>query len=236
MNRKLVKFLGALSAVVVSISSISVSLFARERRQENSLRLSSATLQDLESAFDKLARTYPLKPDELVLIVDPENQQLYVMRNKEIAKTYTISTSKFGMGTTHGSNRTPWGTHRIKTKIGHGAKPWTIFKYGENTGKIAKPRSGGNGITTRIMWLQGLEEGVNFDSSVTEENFKKKSGYIDTYWRHVYIHGTPRESRVGKPASLGCITMKNAEVIELFDMVPEGTLVEILHKTYIARN
>ena len=237
MSRKFIKFLSALGALAISMSSVlSGSVFARERRQEVNMRLAESAGRDAEAAFDKLARVRPLRPDELVLVVDPELQRLHVMRNREIVKTYTISTSKYGLGTKYNSKQTPWGTHRIKTKIGHGVKPWTIFRYGENTGKIAKPWSSGAGVTSRIMWLQGLEEGVNFDSSITEENFRKKSGHVDTYWRHVYIHGTPLESRVGRPASIGCITMKNAEVIELFDMVPEGTLVEILHKTYVARN
>lgn len=236
MSRKLMKFLGTVSALMLSISTFfSTSLFAREKRQENEIGLSETTRRDLESAFDKLAQVRPLKPDEIVIVSDPESQKLHVMRNRTIVKTYTISTSRFGLGTKFGSNRTPWGTHRIKTKIGHGAQPWSIFKFGENTGKIAKPWSSGGGVTTRIMWLQGMELGVNYDPTVTEENFQSRSGHIDTYWRHVYIHGTPREHRVGKPASLGCITMKNAEVIELFDMVPEDTLVEILRKTYVAR-
>lgn len=236
MSRKFVKLLSAVSAFAISIASFfSVPLFARERRQESSLRLTEMARRDVESAFDKLAKKYNVKSGEIVLVVDPEDQRLYVMQDRIIIKTYVISTSRYGLGTGYESNRTPWGTHRIKTKIGHGAAPWTMFRYGENTGKLATPRSSGSGITTRIMWLQGQELGVNYDPSVTEQNFKSRNGHVDTYWRHIYIHGTPREHRVGRPASLGCVTMKNAEVIELFDMVPEGTLVEILHKTYIAR-
>lgn len=141
-------------------------------------------------------------------------QKLNVFSGKEQIKSYSISTSKYGIGNKAGSNKTPLGLHQIVSKIGKNAFPGTIFKRRRNTGKIARS-SGGDFITTRILRLAGLEKGIN------------KGKGIDSFQRCIYIHGTPEENLIGKPASHGCIRMKNRDIIELFSMVKRGTLVQI---------
>lgn len=164
----------------------------------------------------KLQVKFNLKSDQFAIIVSISKQKLYLIKNKEIIKTYPVSTSKYGMGSKQGSNKTPLGTHYICEKRGKGAKIGTIFKARKNTKKIAKIYIDNTDVpddfvTTRIMWLKGLEAGVN----------------LETLKRYVYIHGTPEEGLIGTPASHGCVRMKNKEVIELFELVSVGTLVEI---------
>ncbi len=153
--------------------------------------------------------------------IDISEQKLYLYCNygngKQEVKTYPVSTSKYGIGSEAGSNKTPLGLHRIKNKIGDGAPQNTIFKARRNTGKkaiINQPNSG-DLVTTRIMWLTGLEPGKNSGRG------------IDSYRRYIYIHGTAEEEKIGEVASHGCIRMYNKDVIDLFDRVDEGTKVEI---------
>ncbi len=155
------------------------------------------------------------------LIVDISAQKMHLYRANRRLKTYTVSTSKFGIGSRSGSQKTPLGIHRIQKKFGSGAKRGTIFKARRNTGRVARiitdtQSSKADYVTTRIMWLQGLQKGLN-------------RGYkIDSFKRYIYIHGTDEEGRLGKPASHGCVRMYNDDVIELFSQVPVGTLVNII--------
>jgi len=156
-----------------------------------------------------------------VLFISTKNQKLYHIKNKEIIYEYTISTSKYGLGNKNGSNKTPLGLHKIKEKhgdnvpingklIGRVFYNQIAFIYKDNT--ISKT----DDITSRILWLDGMEEGKN------------KGGIIDSYNRYIYIHGTSEEGRLGKPASHGCIRMGNKDVIDLYKRVKVGTLVLIL--------
>lgn len=179
----------------------------------------------IETALIKLKQNYNLSNDDYAIIVNPENQTLYLIRDDSIHRTFVISTGKNGLGSEANSGKTPTGSHRIKKKFGDGAETGAIFVARANTGKIAEIHTDNTDIekdhvTTRILWLEGLEEGIN------------KGKGIDSYHRYIYIHGTPEEGLLGQPASQGCIRMKNSEVIELFSTVPEGTLVEILDLTY----
>lgn len=143
-------------------------------------------------------------------------QQLFLEDKGKIFKTYPVSTSKYGVGNKVGSKKTPLGLHRIVSKIGRNAALGAIFKRRRNTGKIARNYRGAEDlITTRILRLAGLEAGIN------------KGRGIDSFQRCIYIHGTPKESLIGKPASHGCIRMKNRDIIELFGMVKKGDLVNI---------
>ncbi|KAG1663415.1 Amidophosphoribosyltransferase [Nymphon striatum] len=132
---------------------------------------------------------------------------------------------KAGLGNLSGSFKTPLGVHKIEEKIGKGAKPGTIFKARLNTHAIAPilfnpdETSNADNITSRILWLKGLEHGVNLGNDV------------DTYKRYIYIHGTDEEGRLGTPVSHGCIRMANSEVIELFDEVEVGTIVCIIKES-----
>jgi hypothetical protein len=154
--------------------------------------------------------------DKYPVEINISRQRLYLYSDNRIIKSYLVSTSKYGVGNRFGSNKTPVGLHQIVSKIGRNAGAGTIFKRRRNTGKTAKScRGGGDFITTRILRLAGLEKGVN------------KGKGIDSYHRCIYIHGTPEEKLIGKPASHGCIRMKNSDIIELFDLVKRGSLVGI---------
>jgi len=158
--------------------------------------------------------------DEL-LFISISTQTLHHIKNKKIINTFIISSSKYGTGNKNGSNKTPLGLHKIKEKYGektpvNGRMVGRVFY-----GKIATiyhdtTKSKTDDVTSRILWLEGLEQGKN------------KGEGIDSYKRYIYIHGTSEEGRLGTPASHGCIRMKNKDVIDLYRMVEVGTLVLIL--------
>ncbi len=179
---------------------------------------------EIRESVAKLESKFALQSGEYAIVVNPEAQELYVVRNEQIIEIYPVSTSKYGIGTKSGSKRTPWGTHRIKEKIGEGAPEGAVFNARQATGEVAaierKPvETGEDRVTTRIMWLEG------------EENMNKGKG-VDSHTRFIYIHGTPEEGLIGQPASHGCIRMRNHDVVELFNRVPAGTLVEIQPREY----
>ena len=131
-----------------------------------------------------------------------------------------VSTSKYGTGSKNGSNQTPLGLHRIKDKIG-GAMPINEVFIGRMPhGSLDECIERGvelpeDVITSRIMWLEGMQPGRN------------QGGYVDTYQRYIYIHGTSDEDQIGTPVSMGCIRMLNADIVELFRLVESGTEVMI---------
>jgi len=151
-----------------------------------------------------------------------KKQKLIFSRNSKTVKEYSISTAKEGAGCEEGSEKTPIGDHRVCEKIGSGAAIGTVFQGRKNTGiisRIYKKRNDypyleeGDCVTTRILLLEGLEDGVN------------KGEGVDTHQRCVYIHGTPYEYSIGKPFSHGCIRMKNKDIAELFEFAEEGEKV-----------
>jgi lipoprotein-anchoring transpeptidase ErfK/SrfK len=221
-RRDLLKKLGALGAGIAIEATIPKSLFAQESKEHEKI------WADIKESVEKLKTNFNLQPDELAIVIDPQNQQLYLIKGKEILKSYSISTGKAGVGSESGSGKTPIGTHRIKEKFGDGAKPGTIFKARGNTGQVADIYTDRidveeDYVTTRIMWLDGQEDNIN------------KGGKKDSHNRYIYIHGTPEEGLIGEPASHGCVRMKNNDVIELFDSVPPGTLIEIQDKEFIRK-
>ncbi|MEO6181797.1 MAG: L,D-transpeptidase [Verrucomicrobiota bacterium] len=129
-------------------------------------------------------------------------------------KKYRCSTSRFGIGEVAGSNMTPRGLHRIAEKIGDGCPIGAVFKERKIVGYTSQgfPDAA---ITTRIMWLEGLEPGFN------------RGGNVDSYARYIYIHGTGNESTIGHPASHGCVHLAAEDLIPLYDKLPIGTLVWI---------
>ncbi len=133
----------------------------------------------------------------------------------KFTKKFSCSTSRFGNGQTEGSNRTPLGLHRIAEKIGAGAPAGTVFKGRKVVGHVSQPEFAAAKITTRIMWLEGLEPGFN------------RGGNVDSHARYVYIHGTADQSSIGRPDSCGCVHLSDADLIPLFDLLPSGTLVWI---------
>jgi L,D-transpeptidase YbiS len=132
----------------------------------------------------------------------------------ELVKTLRCSTSKFGIGETANSNMTPRGLHHIAEKIGGGWPAGTAFKSRQVTGFtwLGQPEAR---ITTRIFWLEGLEPGFN------------RGGNVDTHARYIYIHGTGDETTLGRPDSHGCVHLAAADLVPLYDLLPEGTLVWI---------
>jgi len=131
-----------------------------------------------------------------------------------------ISSSKNGTGQQQGSYQTPQGRHQIRAKIGTGAAWNTVFVGRRKTGEIWCPELAGqfpqrDWILTRILWLSGLEPGKN------------RFGEVDTMRRYIYLHGSPDTAVMGEPESIGCIRMKNSDIVSLFDWVPVGTTVEI---------
>ena len=147
--------------------------------------------------------------------------QLLILENAgEIVSCYTISTAKNGVGEENGSGMTPRGWHQIRLKIGSDCPSNTVFERRRPTGEIYTPRLAEeypqrDWILTRILWLSGLEPGIN------------RFGNNDTLKRYIYIHGCPDEVDLGIPQSHGCIRMRNADIITLFDMVAPGMRVLI---------
>lgn len=169
----------------------------------------------------RLKQDFGYQPQQLLVLVSVARQELYLVQNEKVTATYRISTSKKGVGSKSGSDKTPPGIHHVKEKYGEGAKEGAIFKGRSYIGReaeiITEPISvNSDDVTTRILWLEGLEPGKN------------KGEGIDSYKRYIYIHGTPEEGLIGTPASHGCIRMLNREVIEVFNTVPIGTLVVVL--------
>jgi lipoprotein-anchoring transpeptidase ErfK/SrfK len=147
-------------------------------------------------------------------------QQLDLLQAGAAFKSYPISTSKNGAGERAGSFQTPRGAHLVRAKIGAGAPVGAVFRGRRPTGEIysealARAQPGRDWILTRILWLSGLEVGRN------------RLGDVDTMRRYIYIHGSPDSTPLGVPGSIGCVRMANAAIVELFDLVPAGTRVEI---------
>lgn len=143
-----------------------------------------------------------------------------VDENGRIERSYPISTASKGVGEERGSYCTPRGKHIVRAKIGNGCKENTVFVARRPTGEFYSTELGDefpgrDWILTRILWLSGCEPGRN------------RLGSVDTMRRYVYIHGSPDACEMGVPGSHGCIRMRNADIIELFDRVPVYTPVEI---------
>lgn len=146
--------------------------------------------------------------------------ELFDARGMLIA-AYPVSTAKNGAGEERGSYRTPRGKHLIRAKVGAGATACTVFKGRRPTGELWSPKLAADQpdrdwILTRILWLSGREPGRN------------RLGEVDTMRRHIYIHGSPDSAPMGVPESHGCIRMRNADIIDLFDRVPPYTPVDIV--------
>ena len=146
-----------------------------------------------------------------VVISVPE-QKLAILENGSSVAEFPVSTSKFGLGDQPRSFATPVGTLVVAGKVGARAKPGTVFKGCRPTGEIIRPNAPGRDpIVTRILRLRGLQ-----------------ANNARAYGRGIYIHGTPQERRIGRPASYGCIRMRSRDVMRVFDAVPVGTKVEIV--------
>jgi L,D-transpeptidase YbiS len=159
-----------------------------------------------------------IDPQGDLVYVSVSAQQLVHIRNGNVVACYPVSTARAGTGNTNGSGRTPTGLHRIKEKIGANVPQGGILVERRWEGRIAEPEGaeGVDLITSRILWLEGQEEGVN------------RGGQLDSAERYIYIHGTADSANIGRPASHGCVRMLDGDVVRLFDALAPGTPVLIL--------
>ena len=172
----------------------------------------------------ELKHDYPKQSLNGILLINIEQQRLYQIQNQTLLNTYVISSAENGTGNKENSGKTPLGAHFIREKFGDNAPIGTQFKARQSMGFIApilnRPEQTSNDdyITSRILWLSGLEPDYNQGEGV------------DSYQRYIYIHGTDEEGRLGAPASHGCIRMANQDIIDLYSKVSTDTLVYIFEK------
>ncbi len=158
------------------------------------------------------------KSDEPAIHISVAQQRLTLKRGGKPARTFRVSTSKFGLGSEEGSMKTPVGRFRIAEKIGAGEPIDIAYKARVPLPASADALKSDDLIMSRILWLDGVEE-----------------ANANTHARYIYIHGTNHEDQIGTPASHGCIRMKNADVAELFELVGVGTPVVIAPPRVVSR-
>jgi len=155
-----------------------------------------------------------------------DNQTLQLIDNATVLSIYSVSTSRRGVGNRQNTYCTPLGWHIVYDKIGANEPLGTTFKA-RRKGPVTddlNSTSEDDVITSRILWIQGAQPGFN------------KGGAVDSKQRYIYIHGTAQEQLIGQPVSHGCVRMLNADVIELFDRVEQGTPVLITRSPHIYAN
>jgi hypothetical protein len=185
------------------------------------------TPSSLFGKFSLVCKTQGVVPTSFIFIVSVANQTVWLFKkptaflcpichNKmyDPVKKMRCSTSRFGISQVAGSNGTPLGLHRVVEKIGGGWPVGTVFKGRKPVGYTWQGMPDAK-ITTRILWLEGLEPGFNC------------GGNVDSHARYIYIHGTGDQTTIGKPVSHGCIHVADADLIPLYDLLPSGTLVWI---------
>lgn len=153
----------------------------------------------------------PAQEPVVMAVISVAEQRLVVLRDGMWTHRFRVSTSKFGLGDTHGSYKTPLGRHRVCEKIGDGLAAGAVLKHRNATGEILPVNAPGRDpIVTRIIWLEGLEA----------RNANARA-------RGIYIHGTVEEDRIGEPVSYGCIRMRSRDVTDVFELLPVGAEVLI---------
>jgi len=146
------------------------------------------------------------------IVISTRDQKLAVLDRGTLLTTYPVSTSKFGLGDYSRSSRTPLGELEVAKKIGDNAPLGAVFKDRIRTGEIVAPNSPGRDpIVTRILWLRGRE-----------------AQNANAFGRYIYIHGTPEERLIGRPASYGCIRMRSSDIIQLYNIVGVGAAVTVV--------
>jgi lipoprotein-anchoring transpeptidase ErfK/SrfK len=164
-------------------------------------------------SFISIAPAFAVTPVDTSsqLIISVRDQKLMLVQNGGKVATYPVSTSMFGLGDYWGRMTTPLGYLAVEKKIGDNAPTGAVFHNRRLTGEVLQPNAPGRDpVTTRIIWLRGLE-----------------AQNAHAFQRCIYIHGTPQEKNIGRPASYGCIRMKSSDVAVLYDRVPLGALVQI---------
>src|SRR4030095_4284171 len=187
--------------------------FLRDKFKLWSKKLRMLRLVGVIFGFISITSAFAVTPVDTSnqIIVSVRDQKLMLVQNGGKVATYPVSTSMFGLGDAWGRMTTPLGHLAVEKKIGDNVPIGAVFHNRRLTGEILQPNAPGRDpITTRIIWLRGLE-------AQNAHAFK----------RCIYIHGTPVEKNIGRPASYGCIRMKSSDVAELYDRVPLGALVQI---------
>ena len=152
------------------------------------------------------------------IVISTRDQKLAVLDRGTLLTTYPVSTSKFGLGDYSRSSRTPLGELEVAKKIGDNAPLGAVFKDRIRTGEIVAPNSPGRDpIVTRILWLRGRE-----------------AQNANAFGRYIYIHGTPEERLIGRPASYGCIRMRSSDIIQLYNIVGVGAAVTVVDAPLIS--
>lgn len=177
----------------------------------------------METSVEQIMKTADrlrIKPADRLLLVRISTQTLQFFEDKTLIKSYIVSTSKRPPSNVKNSLGTPRGLHEIAERIGNGQPAGMVFRSRIPTGRhfsefAPEELRTDDLITSRILWLRGLEPGENL------------GGDVDTFDRYIYIHGTRHEDKLGTPASAGCIRMSNRDVIELYDAVRVGDWVWI---------
>src|SRR5215510_13088088 len=147
------------------------------------------------------------------IVISTRDQKLAILDRGTLLATYPISTSKFGLGDSSRSSRTPLGQLEVAKKIGDNAPLGAVFKDRVRTGEIVAPNSPGRDpIVTRILWLRGRD-----------------AQNANAFGRYIYIHGTPEERLIGRPASYGCIRMRSTDIVQLYNIVGTGAAVTIVN-------
>lgn len=149
---------------------------------------------------------------DTTIVVSVKEQRLAVIQNGHCVADFPVSTSKYGLGDRPRSYATPLGLLEVAAKVGAGAPQGAVFKSQRFTGEVLRPNAPGRDpIVTRILHLRGLQ-----------------ASNARAFGRGIYIHGTPEERKIGRPASYGCIRMRSRDVVRVFDAVPVGTRIAIV--------
>lgn len=164
-------------------------------------------------------RRLGIKPSDRLILVRIATQTLQLYRGGNLVKAYPVSTSLRPPSNRRNSLGTPSGLHEIAERIGGEQPPGMVFRSriptGHHFAELSDEENRGNLVTTRILWLRGLEPGLN------------AGGEVDSYDRYIYLHGTNHEDRIGTPASGGCVLLRNLDIVELYDQVRAGDWVWI---------
>jgi lipoprotein-anchoring transpeptidase ErfK/SrfK len=184
--------------------------------------LSGSGMRALQSVPAQDGFTFRIQTFKLLKIrIDTEKQTLELLDESRLVRRYPVSTAINGVGEVSGSFCTPRGRHVVRARIGAGLPENTVFVRRRPSGEIYSEELGRqfperDWILARILWLSGCEPGFN------------RLGEVDTMRRYIYIHGTPHEDAIGRPASHGCVRMRMRDMVELFELVPAGTRVEVV--------
>jgi hypothetical protein len=210
------------AAIVLLLAFLSYRLFCRDaagaplESPSDGILVNAPVPRDVMDRLDAVGWQRQVGAG-LGLWVSANWQRLVGIQGGIVRFAYSCSTAAKGVGNQEGSNQTPPGWHEIAERIGDGLPEGAVFNERKYTGRVwtGDAPTERDFVLTRILWLRGREPGINVGKGV------------DSHERYIYIHGTPAEGKIGTPASMGCVRMRNREVIELFDRAPTGTPVLI---------